>query len=132
MAAVSVLARLRDEGFTVARNGDRLHVAPRELLTDAHRADIRAHKADLLACLDQERRHTAVTAMLEARPGIKRAFLADLLPDGAGRVTLAVRGIGTCELLIPAGRFDGLAIMRLFGELDPQPGAADSSTDRVQ
>lgn len=130
-AAFSLLSRLRSDGLTITRNGDRLNVAPRELLTEAHRIDIRAHKADMLAELDQERRRGAVTGMLEGRSDIKRAFLADPLPNGAGRVTLGLRGVGTCELAIPAGRFDGLAIIRLFDELEPQASATHISARKA-
>ena len=126
MAAVGLLSQLRADGLTVTRNGDRLHVAPRELLTDAHRADIRDHKTEMLADLERERRRNAVTGMLEARPGIKRAFIAEPLPNGGGLVTLALRGVGTCDLIIPPGLFDALAIVGLFDELGakdahPQP-----------
>jgi hypothetical protein len=126
---MSALERVRNKYKTSPRGTDKGDKSPSVSSVSASPTDIQNKKA---IDRDRERRRDAVTAMLEARPGIKRAFLADPLPDGAGRVTLAVRGIGTCELLIPAGRFDGLAIMRLFDELEPQPGAADNSTDPVQ
>jgi hypothetical protein len=59
--------------------------------------------------------------MLDARPGIKRAFIADSLPNGGGLVTLAIRGVGSCELVIPEGQYDPLEVKKLFDELVDKP-----------
>ena len=53
----------------------------------------------------QESARRQVLAQLEAHPSIKRAFVNRFNPDGTMVVTLAIRGIGTGELLIPADRF---------------------------
>lgn len=62
--------------------------------------------------------------MLNARADVKRAFIAEAGPNGGGLVRLAIRDIGTCELVIPDGRFDPFAIMKLFEELQPTDCAA--------
>jgi hypothetical protein len=46
-----------------------------------------------------------VLADLQANPSAKRAFFSRV-EDGALIITLGIRGVGTCELLIPAERFD--------------------------
>ncbi len=46
-----LLVFLRERGFTVAADGDRLLIAPASRLTDADRAIIRDHKPSLLAIL---------------------------------------------------------------------------------
>jgi hypothetical protein len=46
-----------------------------------------------------------VLAKLKNHPNVKRAF-CNRFEDGALIVTLALRNVGTCELLIPAERFD--------------------------
>lgn len=115
----SLLSQHRGEGLTISRNGDRPLVTPRERLTDQHRAAIRENKSELLADLyaeihpDLEAKRQELLRMLKARPDIKRAFIAEAGPNGGGRVSLALRDIGSCELVIPDGRFDPFAIMKL-------------------
>jgi hypothetical protein len=51
---------------------------------------------------------------LRERPEITRAYLANTRPDGCGVITLVVRNIGTCELVIPSERYDALAVMQFL------------------
>ena len=53
MSAAEILHALTDQGFTLAMEGNRLAVTPASRLTVAMRAEIRAHKAELIACLTQ-------------------------------------------------------------------------------
>jgi len=132
----TLLAQLRRDGLSVSSDGGHLYVAPRNRLTDQLRAKIREHKAVLLADLNTEAQgltrpgdivhgHDELLRMLEARPEIKRAFLAGPLPNGGGLVRLAVRDIGTCDLVIPAGRYDPMAIKMLFDDLERDSGSAN-------
>jgi hypothetical protein len=53
----------------------------------------------------QETARRDALKQLAANPSVRRAFVNRLNPDGTMVVTLAIRGIGTGELLIPAERF---------------------------
>lgn len=53
----------------------------------------------------QEAARCRVLADLQAHPSVQRAF-CNRFEDGALIITLAIRDVGTCELLIPAERFD--------------------------
>jgi hypothetical protein len=53
----------------------------------------------------QEAARAEVLAQLAANPTVRRAFTTRF-EYGLLVVTLAVRGIGTCELVVPADRFD--------------------------
>ena len=53
MNAAEILHTLTDQGFTLAVEGDLLTVNPSSRLTDAMRAEIRAHKPALVALLTQ-------------------------------------------------------------------------------
>jgi hypothetical protein len=53
----------------------------------------------------QEAARRQVLAKLKNHPSVKRAF-CNRFEDGTLIVTLAIRGVGTCDLLIPAERFD--------------------------
>jgi len=120
---MEILARLREAGLTVTRTGDQLVVAPRDRLTDELRAAIREAKPQLLSALEpsdqggpepitaplspaQESARQQVLAQLEAHPTVKRAFVNRFEADGTMIVTLAIRGVGTGELKIPADRFN--------------------------
>lgn len=130
MEATSLLLSLQTAGFRVSRNGDKLIVAPRDRLTDELRSAIRQGKNQLLSVLAaaptiesptrasdadpwpdcaamspiQESARREVLAQLAANPTVKRSFVTRF-ENGTLIVTLAVRGIGTCELLISAERF---------------------------
>ena len=69
----------------------------------------------------QESARGKVLAQLAADPAVQRAF-CNRFENGVLIVTLAIRGIGTCELLIPAERFDArelknfAALLECLGE----------------
>jgi hypothetical protein len=56
--------------------------------------------------------------MLAQEPGLQYAIVTDTeaKPD-AVILTLAVRGMATCELRIPRGRYDALALLELIEKL---------------
>lgn len=60
-----------------------------------------------------ERRRRAVLRMLRDNPEVERAWMADGDLDPV-RVALAVRGVGTCELTIAAGRWDEFRFLELL------------------
>lgn len=131
MEAASLLACLQTAGLTVTRTGDQLIVAPRDRITDELRSVIRQRKGELLSLITagspnesqpcatdagpwagcvalspvQEAARQDVLARLAANPTVKRSFVTRFEYDTL-IVTLAVRGIGTCELKIPAERFN--------------------------
>ena len=66
---------------------------------------IERHTSDALSpAQDLARAHAL--AQLEANPSVARAFVNRFREDGTMILTLAIRGVGTGELLIPAERFN--------------------------
>ncbi len=62
-----------------------------------------------------EARRQRVLAMLAERPGIRYAVLTDSQADQeAVLLTLAIRGVGTCELAIPRAKYDGVLLLDLI------------------
>lgn len=97
MAAVRVLNRMRQAGFTLELDGAALVVAPTDRLTDSQRAFIRRHKPALVALLqDAETLHAALVqagaaglAWMEGTPADwtpARLLAADEVLYGDGRV----------------------------------------------
>ncbi|MEP7246889.1 MAG: hypothetical protein ABI885_24845 [Gammaproteobacteria bacterium] len=111
---MSTLAQLRELGLTLSAVGDVLTVEPRSTITDKLRATIRAAKAGILRELADEVPVlppplpwglSEVLAILAANPNVHRTFVNQY--EGETVVlTLAVRGVGTCALVIPRSRFD--------------------------
>ncbi len=130
-AAQNVLTALHDAGLRLLPDGDQLHVHPADLLNDGLRESIRHHKPALLALLaandtdrdtlpdaGMERRRQAVLRMLSKHPEISRAEIADAEEDPV-RIALGVRGVGSCELTVPASKwcpFQFLGLTEKHGE----------------
>ncbi len=78
-------------------------------------ADRLALAADPLPDPAAEARRQRVLAMLAERPGIRYAVLTDSQADQeAVLLTLAIRGVGTCELAIPRAKYDGVLLLDLL------------------
>ena len=60
-----------------------------------------------------EGRRQRVLAMLADNPALRLAVVCDGLGDPVP-VAVAIRGKGTCEVLIPAARFDPFALLDLI------------------
>jgi TubC N-terminal docking domain len=130
MEVSTLLVRLSVAGIALSRRGDELIVWPRALLTDELRSAIRESKPQLIAAVSchetndivddeaQEARRRQVLTLLNERPDAKRAFVASPTSNGGGLITLAVPNIGSGELNLPSGTYDGMAIKRLFDDLE--------------
>jgi hypothetical protein len=76
MSAPQLLADLTAAGFTLTAQGGSLVVSPSSRLTDAQRAAVRTHRADLLALVtrrDARAAHAARVARLVGRGWDRRA-----------------------------------------------------------
>lgn len=124
MSAPEILSLLAAHGLTVRPRSDgNLEVWPRSALTDELRALIKAHKAELLEALAgdalpdpaAEARRQRVLAMLAERPGARYAVLTHD-PGAPDHVilTLAIRGVATCEMSIPRDRYDPFLLLDLI------------------
>ena len=109
---MALLAQLRSAGLRLSSRGDQLLVEPKAALTGELREIIRQHKAELLCELNSvpltaqpahEIAYQDVLTRLAAHPEVQRAFEA-YFRDDVLIVTLAIRGVGICELSIPASR----------------------------
>lgn len=120
MGAPDLLARLSALGVRLSREGEAIRAAPRSALTDEARELIRAYKAELLAALKPdsltdppaEVRRRRVLAMLAANPLLRIAVVCDGVGDPIP-VALGIRDKGTCEVHIPAARFEPFALIEL-------------------
>jgi hypothetical protein len=113
MTAQELIKIASSRGIGLSVNGDKLRVFPACAVDDELKAALVANKARILQLLDtsvndgaaHESAQRQVLAKLRADPGVKRAFYSRV-EHGNIIITLAIRGIGTGELLIPAERFN--------------------------
>ncbi len=74
-----------------------------------------------LAESEFEHRRTKVLAMLEAAPGTQRATYADTNSDPHNVIlTVAVRNLATCEMLIPKAKYDAWQLLELIERCEVQ------------
>jgi len=124
MSAIAILERLHRDGLRVRTDGARVLLSPSARVTAEVLELVRANKPSLLRELAhkvgnpreqkgqpqplfpaREPARREVIARLKAHPAVTRAF-ATRWEGGVLIVALAIRGIGTCELAIPADRFN--------------------------
>ena len=61
-----------------------------------------------------EARRERVLAILAEHPGIRYAVVVDNPDADPVTVALAIRGVGTCELAIPAANYDAFALLAMI------------------
>jgi hypothetical protein len=104
---MSALDRVREK-FKVPMSGaSKASKSPSAGSAGASPAHIHSSEGDPIAGLTpiQESARRWVLGQLQGYPNIQRAF-CNRFEDGALIVTLAIRDVGTCELLVPAESFD--------------------------
>lgn len=116
MQASEILEYLRERELTVSlADGQYLDLAPAEKVTDELIQRLRKHKPAIIAELKREERRQRVLQMLEERPEIQRAFMADTESDRHTVIlTLAIRNVGTCELLIRKDKYDAFQLLEII------------------
>jgi len=122
MGAPDLLARLSALGVRLSREGEAIRAAPRTALTAEARTLILANRTELLAALANEgdplpdpaakARRQRVLAKLADNPALRLAVVCDAEGDPVP-VAVAIRDKGTCEVHIPAARFDPFALLDL-------------------
>lgn len=115
MEAAKIIAYLRSHDLTVKADGGYLEIAPAERVTAKLIQRLRRHKPAIIAELKREERRLKVLKMLEDRPEIQRAFVTDTESDpDSVIIAFAIRNVGTCELLIPQGKYDPFAVLEVI------------------
>lgn len=76
-------------------------------------------RPEMLLDRQREARRWKVTAMLEAAPGMQRAIYTDTGSDPDNVIlTVALRNLATCEMLIPKSKYDSWRLLELIERLD--------------
>ncbi len=113
----ALLARLHAAGIRVKADGEDLVVRPQAPLTEDQLAYLRRHKPQLIAELRRaDEVRSRLLAHLAVDPELVRAFEVVDPDSDPVRVAVAIRGVGSCELLIRQERWDPVEFLRLIHE----------------
>lgn len=124
MTVGEIIQRCETAGLHLDTDGKDILAAPRERLTDALRSALMEHKAEIVAALAdrQEQTRDRIWRGLLGHPDeVKHFEVMDLDADPV-RIVVAIRGVGTCDLLVDRDRWDPSRFLELI----------DSPTDRGQ
>ena len=119
MGAPDLIFELRSKGYSIQVDGCYLDISPANNLPPELVQQLKQSKTEILASLkleqQQEARRQKVIAMLEAAPGTQRATYADTNSDPHNVIlTVAVRNLATCEMLIPKAKYDAWQLLELI------------------
>lgn len=109
MVAESVVVTLAQAGIRVTAKGEQLMVGPRESVTPEIAELVRGNRDSLLAAAklrqgSDDRMNEAWDALMASPTGKYHLRFEEV--DSHVIASLAIRDVGTCELSIPAERFD--------------------------
>lgn len=112
MIALDLIHAAHEAGVKMYVVGDRIRAEPS--LPPELRERILAHRAEVLVELRLEQFRDQVWQALQDRPD-KVKYFEVLAPDeDPVRLVLAIRGVGTCDLLIAAGKWNPFRFLELL------------------
>ena len=116
MEAAEIIEYLKQRDLTVRlADDDSLELSPAEKITNELIERLRKHKPAIIEELKREQRREKVVGMLANNPTIQRAFVTDTESDPDNVIlTMAIRDAGTCEILIPQGKYDPFAVLEVI------------------
>jgi hypothetical protein len=114
MGAPDLIFELRRKGYSIHADGSYLDISPAVNLSPELVQQLKQSKAEILTELRREARRQKVLAMLEAAPGTMRAVYPDTDSDPHNVIlTVAVRHVATCEMLIDKATYDPWRLLEL-------------------
>jgi hypothetical protein len=118
MGAPDLIIELRNAGYSIKADGRYLDISPADDLPDELVEQLKQCKAEIIAELKQEERRQKALAMLDVDPMLKRVVHVDVDADRDNAIlTIAIRHIATCEMLVPKERFDAWQLLALVDEM---------------
>jgi len=115
MGASELIFKLRNNGYLIVADGSYLDISPADNLSDEFVQKLKQRKTEILSELQRETRQKKVFAMLKENPDKQRAVYADTESDQDNVIlTIAVRYLSTCEMLIAKAKYDPFRLMELI------------------
>lgn len=115
MGAPDLILELRRNGYSIRADGGYLDISPADNLPPELVQQLKQRKTEILIELQREARRGKAIAMLEAAPNTQRAIHTDINSDPHNVIlTVAVRNLATCEMLIPISKYDPWRLLELI------------------
>lgn len=115
MGASELIFKLRNNGYLIVADGSYLDISPADNLSDEFVQQLKQRKTEILSELQRETRQKKVFAMLKENPDKQRAVYADTESDQDNVIlTIAVRYLSTCEMLIAKAKYDPFRLLELI------------------
>ena len=119
MGASELIFKLRNNGYLIVADGSYLDISPADNLSDEFVQQLKQRKTEILSELQRETRQKKVFAMLKEYPDKQRAVYADTESDQDNVIlTIAVRYLSTCEMLIAKAKYDPFRLLELIEQND--------------
>jgi len=119
MGAPDLIFELRRKGYSIVADGSYLDISPANDLSDEFVQQLKQRKTEILSELQRETRQKKVLTMLKENPDKQRAVYADTESDQDNVIlTIAVRYLSTCEMLIPKAKYDPFRLLELIEQND--------------
>lgn len=114
MTAADLIHECEVAGISLQVVGGWIRAEPRSRVTPELRERIREHRAEILTELRREQFRDRVWQALQDRPGKIKYFEVEDPDADPVRLVLAIRGVGTCDLLIAADKWDPIRFLELL------------------
>jgi hypothetical protein len=103
----NLIKTLRNQGFEIKATNDYLDISPANRVSRDVLLELKSNKKLIIRELQAEKRRFNVLDKLNQDLNLKRALIVDSESDEINVIiTIAIRDIGSCEMIIPKTRFD--------------------------
>ena len=107
MNTANLIKTLRNQGFEIKATNDYLDISPADRVSRDVLAELKTNKKRIIQELQAEKRRLNVFDKLNQDPNLKRALFVDSESDAKNVIiAIAIRDLGSCEMIIPKSRFD--------------------------
>ncbi len=107
MNTSNLIKTLRNQGFEIKATNDYLDISPANRVSRDVLLELKSNKKLIIRELQAEKRRFNVLDKLNQDLNLKRALIVDSESDEINVIiTIAIRDIGSCEMIIPKTRFD--------------------------
>lgn len=107
MNTSNLIETLRKQGFEIKATNDYLDISPANRVSRDILIELKTNKNLIIKELQAEKRRFEVQDKLNQDFNLKRALIVDSESDPKNVIiAIAIRDIGSCEMIIPKTRFD--------------------------
>ena len=109
----NLIKTLRNQGFEIKATNEYLDISPANRVSGDVLLELKTNKKLIIKELQAEKRRFDVLEKLNRDQNLKRALVVDSDSDETNVIiAIAIRDIGSCEMIIPKTRFDSWKFLK--------------------